>query len=206
MELLSHLLKKIVYLIPIVLIFAFLFILIRFTLKSLGITPSLSSITNKEFLPAPRLVNSGKAPTPTDTPTNPTMEELNPWMKNGTYNYNGATSVYTEANSQVRNIKVGNNNFITSGSLVNGTARGNFFVNGKFLVVLINKNNQVLAASIAKALPTDVSTTWIPWEAKFASIPAQGNARQECTLILQNQNPTSDPNLTKVIRLPVTCY
>ena len=205
MDLLSELLKKILYIIPVILIVAFLFIFLRFTFKALGIVPAIKSYTSKDFLPPPKQLGSigSKVPTPTDTPTNKTMEELNPWMKDGSYNYNGNTVEYTQANSQVRDIKIGNNNSISSGSYVSGTAREIFFSNGKFLILLVNKQGQVIAGTTALANKSNTEGLWIPWQARFSTIPPQQS--NSCTLVLQNQNNTNDSNLSKVIRIPVEC-
>ena len=88
MTLLLELVKKVLYLIPIILVLAFLFVLIRFTFRALNIAPTIKSFGSKDYLPPPGSFGTtvGKAPTPTDTPTNKTMDELNPWMKTGEYN------------------------------------------------------------------------------------------------------------------------
>ena len=205
MDLLFELLKKIIYLIPIVLIAALLFIFIRFVFKSLGIAPTLKSYVSHDYLPAPGSYGTlnGKAPTPSDKQTMPSMEDLNPWMKTGSYTYEDKTVVYTEANSQVRNIRIGENNTISSGSIISGTAREVFFSNGKFFVILLNKTGQVIAQTVAIANKSADSSIWIPWQAKFGLLSQQISG--ECTLILESQNNTSNPEISKIIKIPVDC-
>ena len=207
MNFLLELIKKVLYLIPLILILAFLFILVRFTLKSLNINISspISSFGKKDYLPAPGTFGSsyGKAPTPTETPTNPTMEELNPWMQTGEYSYNGTVVDYTQANSQVRNIVIGSNNSLHSGVLVTGTARNVFFTNGKFQVLIVDVNGKVLGSTVAMAQTNPMENTWTPWQAKFNTV---GVTTDNCMLILQNQNNSGDPRLSKVIRIPASCY
>jgi hypothetical protein len=206
MNFILEIIKKVLYLIPFVLILAFLFMLVKFTFKSLNISPTLSSISKKDFLPAPGTfkMNVTPAPTPTDTPTNPTMEELNPWMKNGAYTSLGRTVDYTQANSQVRDIVIGTNNTIHSGTVITGTARDVFFSGGRFFVLVLNESGQMIASTVATAQDVIANNSWTPWEARLSTVPrtVSGN----CILVLQNENTTGNPQLTKVIRIPAACY
>lgn len=205
MNFLLEVIKKVLYLIPIVLVLAFLFMLAKYTLKALNVSGSLSSISKRDYLPPPGTYSAsyGKAPTPTDTPTNPTMEELNPWMKTGEYNYLGKTVDYTQANSQVRDIVIGNNNTIRAGITITGKARDVFLTGGKFIMLVLNESGQVIASTLAVSDPKSVGATWIPWQAKIGSLGPSPTGN--CILVLQNQNITNNPQLTKIIRIPAAC-
>lgn len=201
MDLLKTLLTKILYLIPFLIVLMFVFLVVKFTLNTLGLTPVIKEYKNKDWLPAPGSYGTlTPAPTPTDTPTNPTMEELNPHLLPASASYNGEDVIYTQANTYVRDIRIGDNNTITSYTTISGTARAPFFENGKIYILLVNSANQVVGSTIGRALDIPNRPQFVPWEAKFGVIAGVNGI---CTLVLQNQREQS-PAL-KIIKIPVSC-
>ncbi len=206
MSFLLELIKKVLYLIPIIIIASILFIVGHYTLKNTGLIGNGKSFASNDFLPTPGTftVITGKAPTPTDTPTGPSPINTTS-LKYPTYTYNNITTEYTQANSQVRNIVLGRNNTLYSGAMVSGSAREGFLNNGKFSVVLLNQQGQIIATTVAVSTGESETTydIWIPWQAKFGFIPPQSSG--VCTLVFQNQNSTGNTALSKIIRIPANC-
>ena len=223
MELARALLKKIVILIPTIIIITILFIFLRFVLRALGLSEVIgkqfSSFKNTDFLPPPGSVGikGGKAPTPSSVSNRPSMEELNPnaWMYdesysnstrintgsgNGTYTYNDTNMIYTQANPEIRNIGIFRNWNIISGAILTGEGRASFMPSGKFLIHLLDKNNTVIMNTTGYAQVQIVAEAFVPWKAQVGYVPI-GSA--PCTLVLENI--VSNPRLSKVISIPVPC-
>lgn len=226
MDLAKALLKKIVYLIPAIIILALLFIAMRALYVSFGLSNKLGeqtkSFKNTDFLPPPGSLGiaGGKAPTPTDTPTVPTYKQMEQMYsaenkyqdtrarpsvydeEQGSYTYRYNTTLYTDANPEVRTITIVKNNLIVSGVILTGTAQSSFMKKGKFLISLENRDGDVVMSTIAYAQANPQNNMFIPWKAQVGYVP---NNSAPCTLVLENENYSGEPALSKIIRLPVTC-
>jgi len=74
---------------------------------------------------------------------------------------------------------------------VSGQARGNWFFEASFPVLLIYKENQVLASGIAKAEGDWMTTGFVPFKANLKI--TDENYRGPATLIFKKDNPSGDP-------------
>ena len=89
---------------------------------------------------------------------------------------------------------------ITSPTTVMGQARGTWFFEGQFPVVLLDSNNNELGRGAAKAFADWTTTNFVPFEASFEfSIPSTETG----TLLLKKDNPSGDPAKDDQLEIPI---
>ena len=92
------------------------------------------------------------------------------------------------------------NSLITSPTTVIGQARGNWFFEAQFPVILIDAKGVELGRGAAHAYSDWMTNNFVPFDATFTfAIPSTDTG----TLILQNDNPSGDPAKLKQFTIPV---
>jgi len=89
---------------------------------------------------------------------------------------------------------------ITSSTTVIGQARGTWFFEGQFPVVLVDSNGTELGRGVAKAFSDWTTTNFVPFEATFEfAIPSTTYG----TLELKKDNPSGDPAKDDQLEIPI---
>jgi hypothetical protein len=89
---------------------------------------------------------------------------------------------------------------ITSPTTVIGQARGTWFFEGQFPVVLQDSSGHELGRGAAKAFSDWTTTNFVPFEVTFEfAIPST----QTGTLMLQKDNPSGDPSKDDQLKIPI---
>jgi hypothetical protein len=201
--------KRILFLIPVVIVLVFLYLIVRFTLTTLGYDTSLGKLyqkyTHGELFPDPTSigVHWKQPPTPTGESTAPFASNdngsqyRNPWLT-GTQTIGNNQVIYSNSNGDVRNILIGSTHEISSGAVITGEARNTFYVNGQFYVTLYDLNGAMLASTIGVPKTSLNNTSWSQWIARFGYIAPQTGG---CMLSLRPNMYSNE----KEIRIPVIC-
>jgi len=92
------------------------------------------------------------------------------------------------------------NQIIESPLKIEGEARGNWYFEGDFPVKLVNKNGDVLAQGIARALSDWMTTDFVPFELVLNFNPGEAG---EGTIIFEKDNPSGLPENDDAYELPV---
>jgi hypothetical protein len=90
---------------------------------------------------------------------------------------------------------------VHSALVVRGQARGNWFFEGDFPLLLLDRDRNVLARSYASALGEWMSDAFVPFEGVLEFEPPPGATTG--WLVLQKDNPSERPELDEVLELPV---
>jgi Immunoglobulin-like domain of bacterial spore germination len=91
---------------------------------------------------------------------------------------------------------------ITSPLTITGEARGYWFFEASFPVVLVNWDGLIIAQGIAEAEGNWMTESFVPFTAKLTFIKPDYNERG--TLILQKDNPSGLPENDAAVEIPVT--
>lgn len=90
---------------------------------------------------------------------------------------------------------------ISSPLAIQGRARGSWFFEGDFPVLLTDSNGEVIAAKYATAKGDWMTSAFVPFEGEIEFIaPASGSRG---TLVLKKDNPSDRPELDDQLELPV---
>jgi hypothetical protein len=91
---------------------------------------------------------------------------------------------------------------ITNPAIITGQARGKWFFEGSFPIVLMNENRVIIGEGIAKAEKEWMTEEFVPFTAhlEFRSDPTQ---REKGVLILKRDNPSGLPEHDSAIEIPV---
>lgn len=90
---------------------------------------------------------------------------------------------------------------VSSPFTITGKARGTWFFEASFPVVLVDENNTVVAAGVAQAKGEWMTEDFVPFSATLTFAP---HKKGEGTLILKKDNPSGDPARDDSLRVPVT--
>ena len=90
---------------------------------------------------------------------------------------------------------------VRSALVVRGQARGNWFFEGDFPLLLLDRDRNVLARSYASALGEWMSDAFVPFEGVLEFEPPPGATTG--WLVLQKDNPSERRELDEVLELPV---
>ena len=82
---------------------------------------------------------------------------------------------------------------------ISGEARGAYFFEASFPIVLIDNNNQEIARTVAHATKDWMTTDFVPFESQLAFT----TSAKEGALIFENDNPSGLPENAKIFRVPV---
>jgi hypothetical protein len=90
---------------------------------------------------------------------------------------------------------------VASPLTITGKARGTWFFEASFPVVLVDEQNKQVAVGVAQAKGEWMTEDFVPFSATLTFVsPAKGKG----TLILKKDNPSGDPARDDSLRVPVT--
>jgi len=94
---------------------------------------------------------------------------------------------------------------ISSPLTITGRARGNFFFEASFPVLLADWDGKIIAQGHATAQGDWMTENFVPFKATLTdSTPMSGDpSKNRGTLILKNDNPSGDPAHDRVLEVPV---
>jgi hypothetical protein len=91
---------------------------------------------------------------------------------------------------------------VTSPLLIKGEARGNWFFEASFPVVLVDWDGRIIGEGIAQAEGEWMTEAFVPFEAEIIFQKPEYNDKG--TLILKKENPSGFPQNDDAIEIPVT--
>ena len=95
------------------------------------------------------------------------------------------------------------NETIQSPFTVTGEARGNWFFEASFPVVLVNWDGLIIAQGNAKAKGEWTTTNFVPFEAKLSFTVNKKAYSNKGTLILKKDNPSGLPKNDNSLEIPI---
>lgn len=201
MDIVQELFKKIVMIIPILLVVAIFFWLAG---KVLPGTYFKNLIANKDILPPPRSTNTFK-PSIAESPERVDNWSNNNWATNpkDTSYHEPLLSYYSSQNLNplyLRNVTVKKHDSIYSGMVIRGEVKRSFFALGTFPVFVENLQKS-RAFTQARALEPWQTGDWI----KFEVILGKISQKSQCNLVFKNANPSGDPRFDIYTSIPVYC-
>ncbi len=90
---------------------------------------------------------------------------------------------------------------IESPLIITGDARGNWFFEASFPILLLDANDEELGRTVAQAQSDWMVTSFVPFKATIHYTPS---TTAEGTLVLQKDNPSGLPENEDALRIPVT--
>lgn len=200
MEIIQALVKKIVILIPILLIAGVLFWLAGILVPQISFK---NLITNKDILPPPKNISalgiaSAEPPTRIDN-----------WSNNWAINSNDTSyhepllSYYSSQNlnpNYIRNVTVKKYGNVYSGMVIRGEVKRSFFTLGTF-PVFVEDMQKSRSFTQARALGPWAIGDWV----KFEVVLGQISQKNQCNLVFKNANPAGDPRFDIYTSIPVFC-
>ena len=93
---------------------------------------------------------------------------------------------------------------VTSPLSIRGKARGTWFFEGSFPVVLTDWDGKIIAQGPATAQGQWMTTEYVPFTASLTFVIPPDTAYRRGYLILKKDNPSDDPALDNALELPVT--
>ena len=95
------------------------------------------------------------------------------------------------------------NQAILSPLIITGEARGNWFFEASFPVVLNDGDGQIIATGIAQAKKEWMTTDFVPFEATLAFTINKNISNKKGLLILKKDNPSGLPEHDDALKIPV---
>jgi len=95
------------------------------------------------------------------------------------------------------------NQVVQSPLLVTGVARGNWFFEASFPVVLAGEDGKIIAQGIATAKGEWMTTEFVPFEATLIFTADKNAYGNKATLILKKDNPSGLPEYDNELMVPV---
>lgn len=95
------------------------------------------------------------------------------------------------------------NQTISSPLTITGEARGNWYFEASFPVVLTDWDGRIIAEGIATAQADWMTTEFVPFEAKLTFTADKNAYSQKGTLILRKDNPSGLPEHDDALEIPV---
>lgn len=89
---------------------------------------------------------------------------------------------------------------VTSPVKIEGKARGMWFFEGEFPVMLLDSNNKILARTSVQAKDNWMTESWVPFEAKLRFDVTES---QPATLVFKRANASGKPEHDRSIRIPL---
>ncbi len=114
--------------------------------------------------------------------------------------YSGGATV-----NDIRNISIAPGSEISSPLRITGEARGPWYFEASFPVVLTDGDGLIIAEGHGQAQGEWMTTEFVPFEATLEFVvPANVDAfGRRGSLILKNDNPSGDPARDKAVEIPV---
>lgn len=113
---------------------------------------------------------------------------------------------YTNASSDlIRNVDVAAGDSIHSPLTITGEARGFWFFEASFPVVLTDWDGRIIAETFATAQSDWMTESFVPFEVtlEFKVPPGPGGTINRGTLILQRDNPSGLPENDAALEIPI---
>lgn len=195
MEIVQELIKKIVMIIPILLVLALFFWLAD---KYIPNGFFKNYFVNKDILPPPANVEKFVAPVG-EIPQN-TVWTAN---LNDTSYHEPLLSYYNSQNlntNYIRNVNIKKYGNVYSGMIIRGEVRRSFFALGTF-PIFVEDMKQSRSFTQARAINPNQTGDWVNFEA----ILGQVSQKNQCNLVFKNANPAGDPHYDIYTTLPVNC-
>ncbi len=95
------------------------------------------------------------------------------------------------------------NQTIQSPLVITGEARGNWFFEASFPVVLVNWDGLIIAQGIATAKSDWMTTEYVPFEAKLDFTIDKNTYSNRGALILKKDNPSGLPEHDNALEVPI---
>lgn len=95
------------------------------------------------------------------------------------------------------------NQVITSPLIIKGQARGAWFFEASFPVVLVDWDGKIIAQGIAQAKSNWMTTEFVPFEATLSYVADQNVYSTKGALILRKDNPSGLPANDDALEIPV---
>ncbi|MCR4322674.1 MAG: Gmad2 immunoglobulin-like domain-containing protein [Candidatus Azambacteria bacterium] len=95
------------------------------------------------------------------------------------------------------------NQIVQSPLIITGEARGFWFFEASFPVVLTNLNEEVIAQGIATAKDEWMTSEFVPFEATLMFTTEENTSGNKATLILHKDNPSGLPEHDDALEVPV---
>ena len=113
--------------------------------------------------------------------------------------------VLTSANPNIQVDVPTPDSVISSPLTITGKAKGTWYSEAVFPVVLVDSNGNVLAGGQARAQSDWTTTDFVPFTAtlSFTAPVSTSSESSRGELILQNDNPSGDPSRDQMVEIPV---
>jgi hypothetical protein len=85
------------------------------------------------------------------------------------------------------------NNVVTSPVQITGQAKGTYFYEGSFPIMITDSNDQIIGEGTATAEGDWTTESFVPFAATITYVLPQGSTSKEGRLVLQNDNPSGIP-------------
>ncbi len=95
------------------------------------------------------------------------------------------------------------NQTITSPLVVKGEARGNWYFEASFPVILTDWDGKIIAQGIAQAKGEWITTEFVPFEATLTFVADPAAYSNRGSLILKKDNPSGLPEHDDALEIPV---
>ena len=95
------------------------------------------------------------------------------------------------------------NQAISSPLFISGVARGSWFFEASFPIMLVNWDGLIIAQGIAQAKSDWMTTEFVPFEANLTWVVDKKSYSDKGTLILRKDNPSGLPKNDDALEIPI---
>lgn len=134
---------------------------------------------------------------------NPVMESYPRQCRYGTETFTEGIGNELEKNDLIRLTNPRPNQIIQSPVIITGEARGTWFFEASFPVVLVNWDGLIIAQGIAQAKSDWMTTEFVPFEATLTFDVDKNAYSNRGSLILRKDNPSGLPEHDDALEIPV---
>lgn len=113
------------------------------------------------------------------------------------------TEIMPDKSDLIRVDNVRPNQIIASPLVITGEARGNWYFEASFPVVLVNWDGLIIAQGIATAKSDWMTSEFVPFEAKLTFTVDKNAYSNRGALILRKDNPSGLPEHDDALEIPV---
>jgi hypothetical protein len=134
-----------------------------------------------------------------DTDGRQTIQTNNPTTTVAVEQY-GSNIPTVQKSRYLRNLSIYDGQSIHTGSTFFGEAKDTFFSNGRFPVIILNPNGQVVAINYAEATTNWAIPGWVRFQVKINSVLPRA---VPCTMIFQSANHIASQQVK--VAMPIVC-
>ena len=135
---------------------------------------------------------------------NPVMESQPRQCRSGNQTFSETIAKATTTADMIHVATPLPNTNISSPLVISGEARGSWFFEGSFPVLLTDWDGKVVAQGVATTNADWMTTNFIPFTATLTFTKGKNLPSNKGTLILKKDNPSGLPQNDKAIEIPVT--